>query len=429
MVMHEKVCLRQLGQGRARQVQFGRFLGNGKVTVERLIAGWSEQTVGAVEGRHVLAIQDTSEFTFATTADRRRSLGKIGKGGGHGALAHVMLAADAEDGACLGLVAGRVWSRDGRVTVPHAKRRLKDKESERWVSTAEAAKRLLSDARMVTVVADRESDLYAEWAQVPGGTVHVLTRVKQDRRLDGDQKLYAYGATLPAVDTRTLALRDRPGRPKREAKVTLRFGRVTLCRPNTVDVRDLPKLVALSYVEVVELQPPPGIEPLHWRLLTTHPVGDVKTAWQIVDWYKQRWMIEQLFRVMKLQGLNVEESQLATADRLLKLIAIAAKAACVTMQLVQAREGNDPRAASITFKPHEIDVLEALTPTLEGKTARQKNPHPSRSLAWAAWTIARLGGWDGYPSSRPPGPITFNNGIEQFRALARGWALRNMCIP
>jgi hypothetical protein len=429
MVMHERVCLRQLGQGRARQVQFGRFLANGKVTVERLIAGWSEQTVAAVAGRHVLAIQDTSEFTFATTADRRRSLGKIGKGGGHGALAHVMLAADAEDGACLGLVAGRVWSRDGRVTVPHAKRRLEDKESERWVSTAEAAKRLLSDARMVTVVADRESDLYAEWAQVPGGNVHVLTRVKQDRRLDGDRKLYAYGATLPAADTRILALRDRPGRAKREATVTLRFGRVTLRRPNTVDVRDLPKSVALGYVEVVELQPPPGIEPLHWRLLTTHPVGDVNTAWQIVDWYRQRWMIEQLFRVMKLQGLNVEESQLATADRLLKLIAIAAKAACMTMQLVQAREGNDRRAAGITFKPDEIDVLEALTPTLEGKTARQKNPHPPRSLAWAAWTIARLGGWDGYPSSRPPGPITFNNGLEQFRALVRGWALRNVCMP
>jgi len=429
MVAREGVCLRRLGQGRAQQVQFGRFLANRKITVERLIEGWSEQTVQAVAGRHVLAIQDTSEFNFATTPDRRRGLGEIGKGSGHGALAHVMLAVDADAEACLGLVAGRVWTRDGRVTVPHAKRQLEDKESERWVSTAEAAKRLLSDAAMVTVVADRESDIYAEWVQVPGAKVHVLTRVKQDRRLHGGGKLYAYGAALPAVDTRTLTLRARPERPKRNAQVTLRFGRVTLRRPNTADVRGLPKSVELSYVEVVELQPPPKTEPLHWRLLTTHPVSDAGTAWQIVDWYRQRWMIEQLFRLMKLQGLKVEDSQLATADRLTKLIAIAAKAACLTLQLVQARDGNDTRPANIAFKPDEIDTLDALNTTLEGKTARQKNPHPTRSLAWAAWIVARLGGWDGYPSSRPPGPITFYNGIKQFRAIARGWALRNVCMP
>ena len=64
-----------------------------------------------------------------------------------------------------------------------------------------------------------------------------------------------------------------------------------------------------------------------------------------------------------------------------------------------------------------------------GKTAKQKNPHPQHSLAWAAWIVARLGGWDGYRSSRPPGPITFANGINHFKAIATGWALRDVCIP
>ena len=44
---------------------------------------------------------------------------------------------------------------------------------------------------------------------------------------------------------------------------------------------------------------------------------------------------------------------------------------------------------------------------MQGKTDRQKNPHPPRSLAWAAWVIARLGGWHDYETSpRDPLPST-----------------------
>ena len=94
--------------------------------MEALLAGWSEQTRFAAAGLHVLAIQDTSEINFKTTPERRRGLGEIGKGGGRGVLLHAMLALDADSDACLGLVAGEVWTRPGRVTVPHAKRPLEE---------------------------------------------------------------------------------------------------------------------------------------------------------------------------------------------------------------------------------------------------------------------------------------------------------------
>ena len=429
MVAREQVCLRQLGGCRAQEVRFGRFLANPRVTVDRLIEGWSEQTATAVRGRHVLAIQDTSEFNFRTTAQRRRGLGEIGKGVGHGALLHAMLAVDAADARCLGLVAGRIWTRSGRVTTPHQDRPLSEKESERWLSTAEAARTVLAQAATVTVIADRESDIYAGWAWLPAADFHLINRVKKDRRLYGGGKLYGFGAALPAADTRTVELRERADRAPRRVELTLRFAAVELRRPDRTGEAGLPDRVRLRYVEAVELEPPAGVEALHWRLLTTHPVDDVDSAWQIVDWYRQRWMIEQLFRVMKQQGLQVEASQIETADRLLKLIGIAAKAACLTLQLVQARDVNDPRTADLAFSPTEVETLQALCPRLEGKTALQKNPHPRHSLAWASWIIARLGGWDGYPSSRPPGPITFKNGLEYFRAIATGWAIRDECMP
>lgn len=428
MVARERTCVRRLSERRSQEVRFGRFLANRKVTVERLVEGWSERTAAAAGDRHVLAIQDTSEFNFATTKARRRGLGEIGKGVGRGALAHVMVAVDAADGACLGLVSGRVWTRAGRVSTAHERRRLSDKESGRWLSTAEAAGRVLGGAASVTVIADRESDIYAEWARLPGPKLHLLTRVCRDRRLAGKGKLYAYGAGLPVAGSRRLELRARPGRPRRTAEVTVRFGAVEIVRPAGTIEPDLPKTVALRHVEVVEPAPPAGCEALHWRLLTTHAVDDAEAAWRIVDWYAQRWIIEQLFRLMKQQGLKVEDSQIATADRLLKLIAIAARAACVTLQLVQARDDGQ-RPADLVFGEADLEVLDAANHRMEGKTALQKNPHPGHSIAWAAWIIARLGGWDGYPSSRPPGPITFRNGLEHFRAIATGWSLRNVCMP
>lgn len=425
MVGRKSVCLRRLAGGRRREiVRFGRFLANPRVTVERLIEGWGERTATACAGRHVLAIQDTSEFNFRTTAERRRGLGEIGKGVGRGLLLHAMMAVDAEAGGCLGLVSGRIWTRSGRRRVGHDKRSLADKESERWLSTAEAAKGVLAEAASVTVVADRESDIYAEWARLPGPRFHLLTRAMHDRVIAEGGRLSS--ASLEPAGEATIELGARAGRPARRAKLAARFGRVILKRPGNTREKGLPKTVMVSLVEVVEHKPPPDVEPISWRLLTTHEVTDAAMAWRVIGWYRRRWMIEQLFRTLKQQGLRLEDSQLETAEGLLKLTAIAARAACTTLQLVQARDGRSGQSTEVAFTPAEVRTLEALVPRLEGKTAAQKNPHPRHSLAWAAWIIAKLGGWDGYKSSKPPGPITFRHGLEYFHAIAYGWRLHDV---
>ena len=425
MVACASVCLRRTAGGeRAKIVQFGRFLANDRVTVAHLLDGWGEQTSAAVAGRHVLAIQDTSEICFRTRGGRDRGLGEIGKGGGRGVLLHAMIAVDAEDRCCLGLVAGRVWTREGRISVPHSQRALSDKESVRWISTAERAKEVLAPAAMITGVGDRESDFYAAWARLPAPHFHLLSRVMHDRRLVGGSTLWR--AELTPGGTAQIELRPRADRAPRIAELTLRFGRVRLPRPRNTGEPNLPDSIELSLIEVLEHNAPAGSEPIAWRLLTTHMIDSPAAAWRAVDWYKARWTIEQLFRTLKQQGLQLEDSQVETAERLLKLTAIAAKAACVTMQLVQARDGRSDAPASLAFASAEIEALDALIPRLEGKTRLQKNPHQRHSLAWAAWAIGKLGGWDGYPRSKPPGPITFKHGLQRFYAIVDGWTLRDV---
>jgi hypothetical protein len=416
-----------MAQGQwSAEMAFWRFVDNPRVTVEKLIEGWSQQTRLAVSGRHVLAIQDTSDIKFSTTPERRRGLGKVAKGNAHGVLLHAMMAVDADSGSCLGLVGGKVWTRKGDVTTPHGKRSLANKESSRWPTTAAQGKDVLAEAGTITVIDDREGDFYAHWALTPDVNVHHLSRAMHDRALVGGGTLYKAVERTPFSGKAVIDLPKRVDRRGREAHLSLRFGSAVLKRPTRTGVKGLPKSLELRFVEVVERHPPKGAEPVRWLLLTTHDVATVADAWQIVAWYKLRWIIEQFFRSMKLKGLRIEDSQLETAEGLTKLVAIAAKAACTVIQLVQARNGGEELPAEFVFSPEEIDALKAINKTRQGKTELQKNHHPTGTLAWAAWIIAKLGGWSGYASHRPPGPITIHNGLAKFQLLVMGRALANV---
>jgi hypothetical protein len=427
MLCQRSVCLRQVAQGQwSAEMGFWRFINNPRVTIDKLIAGWSQQTRLAVGGRHVLAIQDTSEIKFSTTRRQRRGLGKVAKGNAHGVLLHAMTAVDANSGSCLGLVGGKVWTRKGDVKTPHGKRALAKKESARWVTTADQGKDVLAEADTITVIDDREGDFYAHWALTPGDNVHHLSRAMHDRALVGGETLYEAIERTPFCDVTVIDLPQRMDRVGRKAQLSMRFGSLALKRPTRTGVKNLPPSVEVRFVEVVERHPPAGVTPIHWRLLTTHAVESVADAWQIVAWYKLRWIIEQFFRTMKSQALRIEDSQLETADGLIKLVAIAAKAACAVIQLVQAHHGGEELPAEFVFSQEEIDTLTAINKTVQGKTELQKNHHPTNTLPWAAWIIAKLGGWSGYASHRPPGPITFHMGLARFQIMVTGRALANV---
>jgi hypothetical protein len=427
MLCTRNVCLRQMARGDwAANMSFWRFVNNPQVTIDKLIEGWSLQTPTAVSGRHVLAIQDTSEIKFHTRRGRRRGLGKVAKGNARGVLLHAMMAVDADSGVCLGLTGGQVRTRKGRVKISHDRRALARKESARWVTTAEHGRGVLAAARMVTVVNDREGDFFAHWALTPADKVHLLSRAMHDHALVDGGTLYQAVQRARFCDKAVIDLPQRMDRRGRQAHLSVRFGAVVLKRPQRPGVDDLPESVKVSFVEVVELHPPKGAKPIHWLLLTTHPVATAADAWRIVSWYKQRWIIEQLFRSLKSQGLRIEDSQIESAEGLIKLVAIATRVACIVIQLVQARNGGEELPAEFVFTPEEIDTLTAISKPLKGRTKLQQNPHRSKTLAWAAWIIAKLGGWTGYASHRPPGPITFHMGMARFHTLVPGRAFADV---
>src|ERR1700738_5497928 len=122
--------------------------------------------------------------------------------------------------------------------------------------------------------------------------------------------------------------------------------------------------------------------------------------------------MKEFSRPIKRAGCDMEEANIVAPQAMINFVAAAAVAAVTIKQLVQARDGNTDQLLSDAFDPDDQPILEAVSARLEGKTERQRNPHPKGSLAFAAWVIARLGGWTRY--YRQPGPKVLRIGLRGF---------------
>ena len=353
-------------------------------------------------------------------------------GAGHSIQAHPTIAVDGESGALLGLVGADMLVREGGQKGRRKTRAIEDKESRRWLDGAEAAAGLLAAGALgVTVVADRERDIYEAFACKPAG-VELVIRAAHDRALEesgeggregGASQLFARLAAAPEAGRMRIDVAASPGRRARQAELSVRHCAVSLKRP--AGSRDLPSSVAVSVLDLREIDPPPeryerAATPLHWRLLTSHRVAGFADARWLAGLYRLRWLIEELFRTLKTRGFDIERVGIAQGP-FEKLAAAALVAAVDVLALVRERDGAAKRPLCDVFEPDERAAIEAVSARLEGKTEKQKNPHPKGSLAFAAWVCARLGGWTGYYGK--PGPVVMLKGLHRFRAIQHGWSL------
>jgi hypothetical protein len=413
------VVLRSVGRTRAGEVAIQRFLSSPHVSPADIAATLGGRTARQCAGRRIVAIQDTTEINFAGASGRRRGFGPAGNGRDPGFFIHPVIAVDAAQEAVIGVVDAHIWTRPEAPAGERHKRRFEEKESRRWLAACEATAEVLREAAALTMIADREGDIYELFARRPEA-LHLLVRASQNRALEGGGKLFDALAEAPVLVRRSVVVAARgAGDSGRQALVEIKCGRVRLKRPRIGKRDGKPDALELTLVEACERDAPDPATRLCWRLLTTHAVEDGAAAAEIVDLYRLRWRIEQVFRALKRDGLRLEESQVAEAKHMFALAAMALAAAVRTIQLVDARDGS-PRPATDVVDALFIAPLGKLSKKLEGGTARQKNPHAAGSLAWLSWIIARLGGWNCY--YKPPGPKTMREGWNQLATFLAGYA-------
>jgi hypothetical protein len=407
------VQLSALGIDRAGEVQLGRFVHNERVTPAEMVETARARTLARVQGRHVLAIQDTTSLRD--------------DGDQHSLHLHPTIAVDALNGSLLGLVDAIFLKRTGGKRATQSTRGFEAKESRRWLDATLASAELAhAGAACVTVVADREGDIYEEFALRPP-EVELVVRVQQDRRLADGTLLSRCLDDVEALGRETIELPGGPSRKARRAALELRARPVRIKAPKRTRAAGAPATpseAAVWLVEAREVDPPKGVKPAHWLLLTTHAVPNLAAARLITGFYRQRWTIEQLFKTMKTKGFDIEASRVEDGGPFENLAAATLIAAVRVLQMARERDGAAKQPLADAFDPADQPAMAAICADLEGKTERQKNPHPPDSLAWATWICARLGGWNAYYGK--PGPVTIYNGLIQLSALVYGWSLRDV---
>ena len=159
--------IRQISQSSSAQKGHYRFLENENVTISELVRSLSDHCEQQIEGRHILALSDTSEINLQSHSGRLKpeGLGVVGNNKNVGFFIHPTLVLDAESGFPLGLSDVPFWIRD--VNRPNKKQRkyqdlpIEKKESYKWLASAERSQRCfrVGEPKLVTHIGDREADI------------------------------------------------------------------------------------------------------------------------------------------------------------------------------------------------------------------------------------------------------------------------------
>jgi len=426
--------IQQIAFSRAEQKGFYRFLNNEKTTEASLIKEMSNRCGKSVSGRVVLCIQDTTEINLSRHSNRLKpdsGLGLIDASvKGYGFKIHPSFVVDAGTLFPLGWADIDVWNRCSEkahdITRQEMRRMpIEEKESYKWIKASLRSKETLEEAAAIIIVQDREADIYDQFIRVPDDKTFLLIRSRCDRNLTDGSKLWGRVSEQPCCGTYIVNIDgdSRSNQQKREAIIEVRYTKAEIKKAQGTGKSENP--VTVTIVEAKEITA--GIEnPIEWKLVTTLPVERFADACQVIEWYMCRWMIEEIFRILKKGGFNIEGSEIESGWAIRKLTVMIMDIIIKLFQMQYAYsvpEGETIEAATC-FDEKEINCLTAINPKIEGRTDKQKNPYKHQSLSWASWILARLGGWKGYQSQRAPGIKTWFTGLEKFYSVFQGWSLQ-----
>lgn len=410
-----------------------RVLSNERFNHDHLLEASIRKCGESIDTDHVLVLQDTTEFNYHGIKNKLKEsgdehIGPTSVEAVAGYFCHPGLVVDPKNNTIYGLssvkIYNRSWDKKKKNERKYKQLAIEEKESYRWIETAKNSKQTIKETTRITVVGDRESDIYEEFLQIPDKRTDVLVRARSNRILIGAElKLFEYLDSLPLKTGYDLVVKSKVTRKERIARMEVRYSSVTIAPPRNHKAGGQPiKLYAIE-VKENESTVPKGEQAVHWRLLTTHEIETTEQAIECVSWYKKRWLIEELFRVLKTKGFKIESSQLGSGAGLKKLLALTLEAALKVMTLKLSLTQDLKRTADVLFEEDEIELLERLNEKNGGSTAKQRNPYEEKTLAWCAWVIARLGGWSGYISQGPPGYITIKDGYNNFNLQLQGYRL------
>lgn len=430
-----------------------RFINNDKVTpekIEKILVNQTNTNVRQMGLKEVLVAQDTMEIVRENILDRLKKHGRTVLEcvrTNKGMRSHSAIVMDAENGVPAGFGSLRIWGREPKplaevkeediradrkrqpsyyIKDPDTGRTRykynipitdRDSESGRWIEAARQIRKQLDPDVRIIMVQDREGDMYP-LLTLPSEyeNLDIVVRAAKNRVVLLPQgktaNLFAYTAAAKVKDTYVISVGKGPRKKARNAKVELRYGKITIRRPHSPVYPQ--RTVELYFVRVME-RAEKGVEPVDWLLLTSIRVESVEAARKIVSYYRKRWFIEDFHRLLKKKGFGIEDIQVENPQAFAVNLAVCIKSAYEVALVKKGYDSKDQTLpATIAFTPLELQIVSQLNDKFNSTKKIYRNPYEKGSLAWAAWAVACEGGWSAMPSQPRPGIITFKRGIDRI---------------
>ena len=395
-----------------------RFFSNPRVTREGVMKGHWEQTSERIQCRDaVLVVEDTTFLNFSHHP-KTKGLGKIGNQRAanqlQGVLVHSALAVDVVNHQVLGLIGQEVIVRkeyQSSGESPEAKR-VRPRESGKWMTSARGVIQRVGKADSLIFTFDREGDVFEVVEELQQRGARYVIRAAWNRRIEGAEALPAYLLDQvhrePILGEMDVEVAGKEGRTARRTKLKLRSGTYRVKPPKRSE-RSEP--VEVRMVCATEENPPAGVDPLEWMLLTTEPIQTAEDVQKVVRHYTGRWKIEEWHKVLKT-GCRIEERELETWERLDSLLGILS---ILAWRLLSMRDAARMGEASVKdyLSDSEQAVLRAMDPSL-------KKESPLRDYLRS---IAKLGGFLARKRDGNPGWITLWRGSTRLHDLDQGFRL------
>jgi hypothetical protein len=423
---HPTMSLPQACGDKAKTKAAYRFFDHARVTMQSVLQGHYAATARrAQKEKVILAVQDTTDLNYSLHP-KTELMGPIcDKEGMIGMLVHDTMAYTTQ-GTALGLIDVQCWTRDPDIRRGELERYelpIEQKESYKWLASWKAAVRLQEQCPESTVISvgDREADIYellVEARKEP--KAKLLVRAEKQRRVPTDEdpeeltNVWEWMASRPVEVMLPLDVPRTARRQARQAKLAVRYAEVQLQAP-----KRKPGLgtVTAWVVTAMEVDAPPGTEPVEWKLITTLEIKSLAQALEVLEWYTQRFQIEVFHRTLK-SGCKIEDRQLGNAQRIEGCLAIDMVVAWRIVHLTKLGREVPEVPCTVFFEEAQWKALVAFV------TRDARVPKQPPTLREAIRMMAmRLGGFLGRKCDGEPGTETIWKGLQRLDDITQMWVV------
>ncbi len=360
----------------------------------------------------VLLVQDTTDIDLSHR-HKISGVGQIGNERGRGFFVQTVLAVLPQTREVLGCMAQEPFVRIPAPEGEQRHQRLKRdaRETDVWMRQVHHIG-IPHPGSMWVHVGDRGADMFPFFLACRTSQTHFLVRAAQNRRTEGCEEQIKYSLdrarSWQSQESRPLEVPARHGHKARSTQVQLSFGQMTLLPPRN-EPRASKEPFPVWVIRVWEEQAPEGEEPLEWLLLTSVPTTTLEQAWERVEWYRHRWLVEDYHQCLK-SGCRIEERQLQSVDGLMRLLGLLSPLAVRLLQVRAYAREEPERPAHEVIEPLMLAVLAERTGLL-----------PATMTLGTFWTeVARLGGYLARRRDGPPGWRTIWKGWLSLQTLLEG---------